>query len=258
MLSKLYYYEARYYAKVAWLMILILIVSTATAVASQLIEIDFVRTMLFLPYPLVIFGMVCLPTVIYVTRFYRHLFTLQGYLSFTLPVKPMDHFICKIINAIVFSLIMISSTIVSGLIVLTVMFEEFSLLEGIWALITEANLWYVLSTTATICAQGLFSILIFYTAICLGQLAKNKILVSVGAWFALNYGTQILNSILLIPVIVVMSNNVTTNIAVYNDSDEFFDSFPLMLFLIASMYIVESIISIFVCRYIMTKKLNLE
>ncbi len=253
MLKKLYYYEARYYAKTALPIIIALVAASLVAMLFPLIKIEFIQFLTIMPYPLLLVAMACLPTVIVVIRFYRHLFTLQGYLSFTLPVNSMDHFFCKLINAIVFHLVMIGLTVLSILFVGTAIAQDFLFIEAVKSFLGQFESIYLYSGILLLVVQSLFALIIFYTAICIGQLAKNKILVSVGVWVGINYGSQLVNSFFLMPVMFLVLHNIDMEFEVLA-----YNYLPVILVLFSALYFLETIAAVFVCRHIITKKLNLE
>ena len=57
------------------------------------------------------------PFVYSVIRFYRNLFTGEGYLSFTLPVTPANHLWVKVVTAVSFSLLSVLVAALSGVII---------------------------------------------------------------------------------------------------------------------------------------------
>ena len=94
-----------------------------------------------------------------VVRFYKNMFTGEGYLTLTLPVTAAEHIWTKLLSAMLFNLF-------------------------------EIVLNIVLSTASTI--------LLFYTCLSIGQLSKkNRILSAVGVYFAYIFGIQILGSVVM-------------------------------------------------------------
>ncbi len=255
MLSKLYYYEARYYAKISWPIAVAVVVATVAAILSSFIPIDFVSSILFMPYPMVIVAAFCITSVIVVVRFYSHLFTLQGYLSFTLPVRPMDHFVCKLVNAVVFNIIIVALNVTSILLVSSIKMQDTFILKELIDFLVETPGIYWVSALISMMVQGLFSLVLFYTAICIGQLTKNKIITSVVAWFGLNYGSQIINIVLFLLMIFAMS--IGTGEA-FGNMVSVENHLVIYMIFFSAVYLVECVLAIFTCRYIMTKKLNLE
>ncbi len=257
MLSNLYKYETRYYAKTSWPIFLALLVATGMAIVSIHIPTDvyplltIVKTLMFTPYPLVIIAMLIMPLVLIVVRFYRHLFSHQGYLSFTLPVEPMDHFYCKFVCSLVMYIVICIPTFLSLLSILYLSIEDFSLFAILHMVLGEAPTSIIVTGIISIVSQGVAGLLTLYTAVCVGQLAKNKILGAIGGYFAINYGLQIVNSVIFIPFSIFF-------IPMAESFEDVLTQMSFMLGMFAFLYAVESVLMVFVCRHMITKKLNLE
>ncbi len=261
MLKKLYYYEARYYTKIVVPALIALFAATAVMffgvqlISSKNEIFNLIGIFLFAPYALFIVAMFTLPTVIITMRFYKQFFTLQGYMTFTLPVKPMEHFFCKFIMAIVVSFVMVFFNLLSPIILLASMQDGLLMMQTIVDVIfAEISLFHLLVILFTYSVQGVFLILILYTAMCLGQLGARKILTSIGAWIALNYGSQIVAFVVSVPLSLIFYALNPETLSSNMNMDYVMWVFGLISF----VFLLESIAAIFVCKHIITKKLNLE
>ena len=144
-------------------------------------------------------------------RFYKNLYTDEGYLMHTLPVTTHELIWSKALVAIIWSVI--------GFVVMAfsflMYFNSIMISEG------EQNVWQALKEVFVELSQtdfpegmGLmivlvvlimlvtpvYSIFFGYTAISLGQLTKkHKILAAVGIYFGINYAIQIVSSLGTVP-----------------------------------------------------------
>ncbi len=264
MLEKLYYYEFRYYAKIMIPALIALLVATVVVIVVSWLAMfngdifSIVEVFVLVQYLFIMLAMSVLPMVIITMRFYKQFFTLQGYMTFTLPIKPIDHFLCKLTMALLASVIMLIFSYLSSLLIVFSTGNGILLLQAavefVNRLLSPMQLLLVLSLFLL---QSIFLILTLYTSICIGQLSTKKILASIGAWIALNYGTQIINIIILTPITFVF--------ILFNNRSQGIENFDLNIdFIIAIygfmciIYIAECIVEVFVCKHLITKKLNLE
>lgn len=144
-------------------------------------------------------------------RFYKNLYTDEGYLMHTLPVTTHELIWSKAFVAIIWSVI--------GFVVMAFSFLMYfnSIMisqggENVWQAMRElfaelsqaefpegTGLMMVLIVLIMLVAP-VYSILFGYTAISLGQLTKkHKILAAVGIYFGINYGIQIVSSLATVP-----------------------------------------------------------
>lgn len=153
---------------------------------------------------LLIACMVC-PFVFAVTRFYRNLFTGEGYLSFTLPVTAGQHIAVKLIAAVITQLVAIAAAALS---VIIVTFGDLTVEIGkaLWYLFKYfTRNWgahlplYLLEGFVGVLLLLVSEILLYYTCICIGQISKkNRVLTAVGAYFGIYAVKQVLGTILLL------------------------------------------------------------
>lgn len=208
---------------------------------------------------MVITGVFILTLYIVIQRFYKNLLTDEGYLMFTLPVKPHEHIISKLTAAIVW---LIVSSIVAFVAITIVVadqyyfqhiltfFSEFfqSCYElfggGTPVLIFEGILAAVLSIMA--------SILEIYAAICIGQLFnRHKIVGAFGAYFAISMALQLLS----IPFFLVVSSEP------FGDFIMGMSAIQLAHTILCSILVGNLILSagfFFGSNYVLKNRLNLE
>ena len=217
-------------------------------------------------YVLSIFALSIGSAIYFYVRFYRNLYTDQGYLMHTLPVSEHSLILSKALIAAAWRIFgMIIMAVGIGSLVFSFMgkaFREEYLnfkdiyrafdIDGINPFL--ALMYMVLMLLAAV-GSVIFSVLQGYAAISIGQLAsKNKVLASVGAYF----GIQILLSII--------SNILTQSLMIVGMQMDFrwdlTDNFgPVFLIYLALMNVAIYGVSAgfyFITHAIMKNKLNLE
>lgn len=137
-----------------------------------------------------------------IIRFYRNLFSKEGYLTFTLPVTVEAHIFTKLFAAVV-SYIASIGVIFAAFCISTsgeLLVEIFKAAGYIFGKASEAlgaNLpFYIVEflfgTLASVCA----GFMLFYACMCIGQLAKrSRVLLALGVYFGYYYLTQIIVTI---------------------------------------------------------------
>lgn len=207
-------------------------------------------------YILVILALAITTFILLVTRFYRNLFTDEGYLSFTLPVKPQAHIIAKLIPACTWAIID------GGLIFLSIFIlaenrttlknfaEVFQYMQQDFARTQKMPFELFLLSLGIIAILSLVcAFLQIYASIAIGQLSnKHRILAAVGAYIGINMGLNILFNIGLAILL--------DNFFAFNWDPDFGLNFTLIS--ITATFLLLSGLFFGVTRYILTKKLNLQ
>ena len=288
MLKKLMKYEWKSLSK--QLLIMVAILFGTTLIASLVIvsinpDYDDVTTGLMtmsaiLAFLLYYFGIiVCtIGTMLIVAiRFYKTCYTDEGYLTHTLPVSTGQLLSSKIIVgtlAYIGIMILIAVSVVSIVMVGLVhiaSFADVSLEITTDTALTWQSLWHEFNAEFTedfgisiigyglillgICLIGcVCSIVDIFGCISLGQLyTKHRIIGAILAYFILNFVTQIISYIGAIPTYL--------NLAFANEAEneiKMFDLISPSLIFNTILSIVIAVIMLFITRYMMTKKLNLE
>ncbi len=266
MLVKLYKYEFLKIFRSIWFIFIAIAISCLIAVISFMLPnsiygIDMVRTILFIPYPItILFSIVfCFITVIH--RFYTSMFSAEGYLTFTLPVSNMVHFYSKFIVGI--------STTIITIIFAILTLEPIGRVSGHpeiapsgWNYSTIASYGFdgtniPLKTSPVIIflyvLAGLtIAFLLFFTALSIGQMFKNRILASVGAYFVLYFISQ---SIALMGIIIFAFTVDLFSGFSSVDMEQYLNNIFATLNIVM---IIQFFGMICLCHYAISKKLNLE
>ena len=199
-----------------------------------------------------------------IIRFYRNLFSKEGYLTFTLPVSVEAHLFTKLLCAVVsyiasFAVIFAAGCIATSGELLVEIFKAAGYLLGTAHTAIGANLTFYIIELAvlffiTICT----GYMLFYACMCIGQLAKrSRVLLALGVYFGYYYLTQIIATVIMIVFSVVSDKPFFYNIL------QWIEMHPTQFIHIAltGALVVEVILGgvyYLIAHTIMKKKLNLE
>ena len=195
-----------------------------------------------------------------ITRFYQNLYSTQGYFTFTIPATEKQHLFVKLTTAMMFDFIAFLSSLLS-VIVATMGELGLEIFKALWYIFgvsfdeLKANLiFYIIEFVVFMFTTTLMGILIFYSCISLGQLAKKaRILVAFGYYMIYCAALEAVSTILLMLCVFLPMDEIihfiTENIK------------PLMHIFFISSTVINVCVSIglfFLNERIMHKKLNLE
>jgi hypothetical protein len=192
-----------------------------------------------------------------IVRFYRNLFTDEGYLMNTIPVKPYELILSKLIVSFVWTIVNLVCTMISIFILVLSQSSLPDILE-IW---NEAFSYFLTEMgmkLSGLIALGIFGgivsilymFLMFYTSIAIGQTVRNhKVLFSLAAYVVLYIICQIISSLVLLPF---------GFFTLVGSTNEFHIAFVPMMWLSYVISAILMVIYFFITNYIMSKKLNLE
>lgn len=202
-------------------------------------------------------------------RYYKSMFTDEGYLTHTLPVSARELLLNKVITMSAWNLITAAGVIVSlmifgGVAVLALkpLDSEFSrdvirALAELPGLFTDPSL----SGFQTFCASLILMMftsafsgtMILIGAITLGQMVrKHRILGAIGAYFAINGVVQMVNTVVMMPLMFNSMNNVWWKM------DSPFPIFTAFYTAMSLVFVAVSIGLYFLCEYLIKRQLELE
>lgn len=269
MVKKLFKHEF-----LAWLRVTPIIFGITLAVAALLrlvvaMENDSVYYNIVLSSGIIVFyiGMLATlatPTVFGIVRFYKNLFTGEGYLTHTLPVTPANHLWVKLTTAVVFDICAFLVVVLSVMIatageVFTEIWKAGAYLcKQIPKEFTGHIAGWLAEYSVLALVSAFSSHLVFYLCICVGQLSrKNRILAAVGMYFGLYFATQIISTVLTVVLSVLGASGALANIGKWigENPEAFIHTLLSGLSVIA---VIISGIYFLICHYILRKKLNLE
>ena len=273
MVKKLFKYEFTSYLKTLIPFNIVLLSVAAFTRIIQFFDLDIpgydvvydiVFSLSTMTYFLAIVACFAAVFVMAVIRFYKNLYTAEGYLSFTLPVTPAQHIFVKLATAVALMLLTVVSTIVSfaifsaGELGIEVVKAGGYLFKKLYE-VTGISLWFYIPELILVFTASLAtSLLFYYTCISLGQLfKKNRILGAFGVYFIFYIATQILNTIVMVIWTILAGSGV------FDKMWEFIgDNIIAVLHFVfvgsAVLFAAVSVGHFFINRLIMLKKLNLE
>lgn len=148
--------------------------------------------------------------VICIIRFYKNLFTAEGYLTLTLPVTHEQHIFAKLIFSVLASLFSLLSVIISfcvafaGDVVTETAKAGAYLIKLCWKAVGVNTVFYALELTVLLIISVAASYLLFFTCMTVGQLAnKARILLAIGVYFGYYVFRQIVGTIIVIIITIV-------------------------------------------------------
>lgn len=200
-------------------------------------------------------------TVFILYRYYKNLFTDEGYLTFTLPVTTDQILLSKIINGVLWSVISLIVTIIGGGLIVVlgsgVSWGRIAneLIDEIQNILHYMGLNGVLVTVETI-LSGIFaliySLLLCYLSITIGSTVarRHKVLASIGIFFGIQFALSIATSFVSFIPTLYMASAVSTTAA----------SWTVHLTAVINLAIQAAVAvgSYFICRAILTRRLNLS
>lgn len=221
---------------------------------------------------MMIVGVIMIAATLFLTffmilqRFYKNLFTDEGYLMHTLPVKAGTHISAKLIASSVWTVVSIS-VVILAIFLLIVNGEAIDLIKGFFAALPEIikafestmgiNFYWALTVFIAMAVITLpCSILSFYLSITLGSvlMPKHKIGGAFLGYLIIYTATQTISGGLLVAGLVIFGRD----LAVLNSPvpPEGFMYFCLGLSFLLNL--IMGVISYLISAHIMQKKLNLE
>ena len=220
-------------------------------------------------FVLAAYAALCTPAVVSVVRFYKNMFTSEGYLTMTLPVTPANHLWVKSITTICFGFLT-SAVMVLSLVIITAgdLFTEIwkaaaylirSFCENIPRDILIHCVFYILELGVLLLVSAFYNCLLYYLCLCIGQLfRKARILASIGAFFAYGMIVDAISTCFSLGFTMLDLAGVLENIwkaidriGVENAAHIFF-----VLAILGSC--VTGLVFFLLCHTILRKKLNLE
>lgn len=208
------------------------------------------------------FACIIMAFVMILTRFYKNLFTAEGYLMFTLPVTEAQHIFAKLIAAVLAML----SACVTAVAYFLILFSRDNMLQELWWELSYAFDiafievgWhfyaYILEVILLVIIAMLSVFLFYYMCIALGQVLKikNRILGAVLVYFAFNVAGQIVSPIFTDVFMNVYIENIDTWMTLHP-----IESIHVGLIAMIVWYALTAAVYFLVTHYIMRHKLNLE
>lgn len=274
MLTKLIFHEWKDTFKVPALLLTITVLLSAASLvyfsvadqASADIDLNVRNFVLYIAYILILSGLSMILTIYFAIRFYKNLYTDEGYLMHTLPVKPWMLIVSKLtIGTIWFYLIdllLVGAITWITLIALPTMayFSPEDLLE----LRTMFQSYHTIFTVPSILFLAIpvmiigsvFSLLTIYASISLGQLfPSHKVLASILCYLGLSTVLSTAVMLLTAPatagVFIIQSTSA-------NPMADFASIYWSIMLISLFANLVLCVPAFWICNYVMKRCLNLD
>ena len=210
MVKKLFKHEFLAHLRIMGVVYVILLTIAGAGRLIQCFEQDnipykIVSSASILTYCVSVMGAFAFTFVLAIVRFYKNLFTAEGYLSFTLPVTPTQHILVKSVTAVAMAnvsmlAVLLSVCIVTAGEVLVEVWKAFAyLLRKVTEVIGGHTALFSLELLLWLLIASFSGLLLYYTCIAVGQMfKKNRILSAVGVYFIYYIFTQIISTIFVV------------------------------------------------------------
>lgn len=198
-------------------------------------------------------------------RFYKSMFTDEGYLTHTLPVTARQLLLSKILPmaawvAISTLAVFISVLIFGGMALVflkpanvslwELMFEGLSMVE-LRALLTESGVMSFFGSILCMMVVSVFSgVMMIVGSISMGQMVKgHKVLGSIGAYFVINSVISTITTLVMIPLMIGADNGAVMNV---------FDVLTPVYWIMTLVSVLITVGLYFLSEFLVRKKLNLD
>ena len=291
MLRKLLKYDLRSVGRVWWIAMLTLIgASFSTSISMRLylelsnsqaylsgsnnVSIRLAMAALYLIFIISAIAMgacILFVAIMVFVRYYKHLFTDEGYLTFTLPVSRRQIFLSKFINAATWMLLSEVVLLICGAVMIVIMMPTYgkgiiatdtlqSLLDSIVKEFRSRGGWMIVQGILGILigvAYTMLSVGVVYFCITLGAtvVKRAKIVVGVGAYYLIDIVSRILTTVLgVVPMVwVIMA------LILFSDTTPFMFNSVVTLMMTVFFAILALLAAFFHCLTlnILERRLNL-
>jgi len=203
-------------------------------------------------YAVVILGVVAMTFLSILQRFYGNLLSREGYLMFTLPVKPSYHILTKLFCSFIWIVSSVAAVLMSACIVapgdaLKAFFEQ---LKVLISNMTGNSATILVLVIVLVLVSLVMGILTIYAAMALGNLSnRHKVLSSFGAYMAIYFAIQVILVIIILLIRLVMPD--------IFDRFETVDAIIALLSVIIAAEFALSIAFFVMTNHLLSKRLNL-
>ncbi|NLJ97430.1 MAG: hypothetical protein GX321_09790 [Clostridiales bacterium] len=218
--------------------------------------LNFIPVFMMIAYVISIIASLFVTFIFMIVRFYKNLMSDEGYLMFTLPVKPTQLVNSKLITSIIWTIVSVITICLSLLLLIATpeRLNDFkNALDEIFyvfkASFGKTYALVIIEFILMIISSLFQSILLIYVSIAVGHLFNgHRVLGSFVAYFVISTAVQILITLLLLIVASISGSNIET-----------MEAIPHMVFpfsIIVSLLLSTAYYS--ATSYIFSRKLNLE
>jgi len=199
-----------------------------------------------------------------VLRYYRNMFTAEGYLTLTLPATPTQHLLVKVLAASLFQLITIVVMVLSAAVIMAGDVFTEVVKAGVYlvdwlAANMEVALWpYVLELVVLLLVAILSTFLLYYACASLGQQAKkNRVRGAVVVYFIYYLITQAVSTVITVVFSVIQDTPFIENLLNWVE-EHVYETVHIALCGAIVLSLVLSVVYFLVSRWVLRRRLNLE
>lgn len=215
MVRKLLKYEGIYYVRTLLLAEVCLLGMGLLVRLVQLFESDHLAYNMLMGSLVMILLLACLAcglfaTAMSVVRFYKNLYSSEGYLTFTLPATVGQHLWAKLIATLLAHLSVVIAVVASlciasaGDLLTEILKAVAYLFRGAAGLLGAHLYGYIALIFLLVAVESAGVSLLYYACLALGQLfRKNRILAAVGIFFGYWFAAQILSTVVAIVLMLL-------------------------------------------------------
>ena len=215
-------------------------------------------------YVLSVIVSLVLTSIVCIVRFYKNLFTGEGYLSFTLPVTPAQHILIKMFASLTveigsFIVVLASVGIITSGEVFTEIIKALAYISDTAIEASGAHFpLYVIELIVIMITSSLTGTLLVYGCIALGQtFNKSRIGWAVGIYFIYYMIKQILGTVISTVFTLFYDKLPIDNIATWVDSNPY-ATFHIAFGIAILWNLAAAAIYYAVTYFVIKRKLNLE
>ncbi len=270
MVKKLFKHEILYYVRtlsifLPWVLLLGVLSRIFLSVNKEHFVLDIVKGSSAALLVISAVALMFFAFAIGIVRFYKNIYSSEGYLTFSLPVTNFQHILVKLIVSVLVLLLALAFSLSS----LSIAFSG-EPLKSIFMLIGDAFrflasvadvthiVFYVIEAVLIAIVAVFSSPLLFYACISLGQLAKkNRILLAIGVYYLHSMIGQVLATIVIILFAGVAQTPLLESLVNWGVAHPY-ASIHILMIGILIVQIALAALYFFVTFYVMNKKLNLE
>ncbi len=234
--------------------------------ASDSVTYAIVETSSYVILFIAMFVSVILALIFGVVRYYKNLFTGEGYLTFTLPVTASQHIWIKAVVAVMF----MAGAVVASVVALAIAFLGRDLADlwdafvYLWKLMVQKDInvthivFYAIEGIILLIAYAFMMFFLYYSCITIGQTAKkNRVAMAVLVYFIYYVITQVLGTIFIILLSVYEYLIPMEKIVKFVEKNTYLCG-HLFLIGFTVFFAIMVLIYYLICHTIIRKKLNLE
>ncbi len=266
MVKKLFKYEFIYYFRTLGLFLPVVPILGLMVRIFSAFDTDntFIRTALILSAIFCFMSAMALllgTMIVGILRFYKNMYSAEGYLSFTLPVTNTQHILVKLVTHLCFMTLSLVAIVAGALIAVPskavqIAFREIA--ELLKYIPTPHVILYIVEILLLCVVSAAATTLLYYAFITIGQTAKkNRVLMSIIAYFIYYAITQTVYVIFTVIISILGIAGALDFIGTWISTNPI-SFFHVLLIGLTLFSATLGVLYFYITKRIMTRKLNLE